>query len=186
TRCDEYRLGLARIRDRALPAPAEVDPAGADGTVAGVDAGAGADPVRVRRAAGLAGRSTGGPAGAARAFAQRGRGPGVRPDDPAADPGPADPGAAAGAPGQDPDLHLAAIPRLVRGNRAAMGGSAHRAGPAGVAGSGPPGGLDPRPLAPGRWICRHPVRLPVALGLRDGRLGRQRGPAADPHVLFPA
>src|SRR5690606_3912158 len=105
-----------------------MDRAGPGGPVDGRAAGADPDAIRARRAAGLDGRPAGGPPRTRRALAQCRRDPGVRPDDPAAGPGPADPGADAGAPGAHPGRDPAGVPRVVRGYRGAVAGGAYRAG----------------------------------------------------------
>src|SRR6478672_13642755 len=128
-----------------LPARA-VDRRGARRAVAGLAAGADPEPVRLRRPAGLAGRSDGRPPGGQGTQAQHRGDPGVQRDDLAAGRGAdrADPVAGAA------DRHLgdiaAELPRLAGRHCLALGRAAYRPADPVVAGSGAPVPADPRPL----------------------------------------
>src|SRR5690606_40772472 len=125
-------------RTADFPGPPAMGPAGVAGPVGAVAAGAGADAVRARGAAGLARRSAGGPDAGPRRAAQRRGDHGVRGDGRGDAAGGAAAGADAAAPGRDPGDVAAELPRVVRGHGAAVAGVAHRARARALPGSGAP------------------------------------------------
>ena len=157
-----------------------------DRGLADLVAGARAHALRLRGAAGLAGRPVGGPAGTVGALAHnRGRA-GLHPDAAIAGAVAGDPGADDRAAGGHGDRIAAGIPRLVHADGAAVGGAADRAGTGRLAGRGPADRVGARPLAAGRWRGGHAVRLFLALGLRGDGVDRQPDAVADPDLLLPA
>src|SRR5690606_12587156 len=95
-------------------------------------------------------------------------------------------GADAAAPGRDPGDFAAELPRVVRGHGAAVAGVAHRARARALPGSGAPVHAGARALGAGRRRRGDHAWLPVALGLRRPRLGRERGAAAGADLLLSA